>query len=140
MNSDYSYLFLETTDLYLRPFLDEDKSFFANCENRPEIREKIGVTRPTTPQALERRIHTERDDAIWLAIVRKRDNQIIGETGLLRIFPDWSCSDLSIMIYDTDDRHHGLGTQAINALMHYAFGDLHLHRLSIGVVGFNEAA
>jgi RimJ/RimL family protein N-acetyltransferase len=35
---------------------------------------------------------------------------------------------------------HGYGTEAAHLVMEYAFSSLDLHRLAIGVVGFNERA
>lgn len=136
----YQYLFLETQDLYLRPFQETDEAYFARWCNEPENRGLTGLTRPVTPDAQQAALHKSNADAIWFAIVRKADQQVIGETGLLRMFPDWGCTDLSIMIYDPCDQHQGYGRQAIHAVMDYAFGDLHMHRIAIGVVGFNHAA
>ena len=54
-------------------------------------------------------------------------------------FP-WRTTDLTIIIGDESARGQGLGTEAIILLMDYAFGFLGMHRISIGVVGFNEQA
>lgn len=139
-SNSYEYLFLETQDLYLRPFQEADEAYFARWCNEPENRGKTGLTRPITPDAQYQALHKSSSDSIWFAIVRKSDRQVIGETGLLRMFPDWGCTDVSIMIYDPSYQHQGYGRQALLALMNYAFGDLHMHRLAIGVAGFNHAA
>jgi diamine N-acetyltransferase len=56
------------------------------------------------------------------------------------MFHAWRTTDLSIILGDPGARGQGYGSEAIFLLMNYAFGFLNFHRISIGVVGFNEAA
>jgi len=44
------------------------------------------------------------------------------------------------MVVEKDYRGKGYGKEAIILLMDYAFGHLNFHRISIGVVGFNDNA
>jgi RimJ/RimL family protein N-acetyltransferase len=80
------------------------------------------------------------DQRVWFMIALKEDDRVIGEAGLLRMFPAWRTTDLSIIIGETDAQGKGYGTEAINLLLDYAFGHLNFHRVAVGVVGFNEAA
>jgi RimJ/RimL family protein N-acetyltransferase len=74
----------------------------------------------------------------WFAVTV--GGRIVGETGLLRIFPEWRTTDVSIIIGDPDARGKGYGTQAVEMMLDLAFGEMGMHRVAIGVVGFNEAA
>ena len=72
----------------------------------------------------------------WFAITV--DGRVIGETGLLRIFPEWRTTDMSVIL--GEERRKGYGTQAARLMLDLAFGELGMHRVAVGVVGFNEDA
>lgn len=137
---NYKAKFLESEDIYLRPFQKEDVDFFYKWYNDSDTRAKIGEVYPTSFDKAEKMIDRTDKDSVWFTIVRKSDDKIIGETGLLRMFFAWSTTDLSIIIPDEEDQHKGYGKQAINLMMDYAFGYLNFNRIAIGVVGFNENA
>ncbi|HZU85907.1 MAG TPA: GNAT family protein, partial [Anaerolineaceae bacterium] len=65
---------------------------------------------------------------------------LIGETGLLRMFPAWRNTDLSIILGDKSTWSKGYGTEAMVLMLDYAFGYLNFHRVAIGVVGSNTRA
>lgn len=133
-------IFLESEHIILRPFEDGDEAFFLQWLNDAKTRAKIGETMPTSRTQAKAYTNREGKDCIWFAVVRKSDKQVIGETGLLRMFPAWRTTDLTIIIPNKQDQGKGYGTEAINLLMNYAFGILNFNRISIGVVGFNTKA
>lgn len=137
---DYKGKFLESENIYLRPFIKEDIQFFTKWYNDFETRAKIGAVDPTNSFEAEKIIEKNDKDSIWFAVVRKLDNKVIGETGLLRMFPAWATTDLTIILPDKEHQHKGYGTETINLIMDYAFGYLNFNRMSIGVVGFNDSA
>lgn len=132
-----NYSFLESKNLYLRPFEETDETFFMKWYNDKDTRAKIGEVMPLSKFQSEQLIRREGKDSVWFAIVRKKDDKVIGETGLLRMFPAWRTTDLTIIIPEKENQGKGYGTQAINLIMDYAFGYLNYNRISIGVVGFN---
>jgi diamine N-acetyltransferase len=134
--------FLSGERVYLRPLEKEDLSQIQEWVNDPEIRRLTGEVRPSSQADTEAwydRARTD-PDRVWFAVVLKENDQIIGETGLLRMFPAWRATDLSIILGDKEAWSQGYGTEAILLLLDYAFGSLNLHRVAIGVVGFNEQA
>lgn len=139
-NTKYNGKFMESQNIYLRPFVKEDVDFFTAWYNDFETRGKIGAADPTSIFDAEKYIERNSKDSVWFAVVRKSDNKVIGETGLLRMFPAWATTDLTIIIPDKEDQHKGYGKETINLIMDYAFGFLNFNRISIGVVGFNENA
>ena len=80
------------------------------------------------------------EDRVWFMVVLREHDRVIGEAGLLRMFPPWRATDLSIILGEVDAWGQGYGTEAIRLLLDYAFGSLNFHRVAIGVVGFNERA
>jgi diamine N-acetyltransferase len=80
------------------------------------------------------------ENRAWFAIVLKRGNRVIGEAGLLRMFRPWRNTDMTIIIGEKDARGKGYGKEAGHPLLSHAFEHLGLHRVSVGVVGFNKNA
>jgi diamine N-acetyltransferase len=134
------FKFLETENIYLRPFIKEDIPFILQSYNDQNTRLKTGDIRPVNFTDAEKIVDRKEDHRLWFVIVRKSDDQVIGETGLLRMCPEWGTTDLSIIISKGEYHGRGYGTEAINLLMNYAFGNLNYNRIAIGVVGFNADA
>jgi RimJ/RimL family protein N-acetyltransferase len=134
--------FLTSEHIYLRPVEKSDLVHLQKWVNDLNIRGIIGSTLPMDQQGIEEWFEKSRGDSsrVWFVICTKEDNRVIGECGLLRMFPAWRTTDLSIIIGEKDTWGKGYGTEAINLLLDYAFGYLNFHRVSIGVVGFNESA
>jgi len=134
------YSFLDGENIYLRPFIKEDEDFFGKWYNDCVTRGKIGEVMPTSLEEISKLKDRKETDRVWFAIVKKSDDKVIGETGLLRMFPAWRTTDLTIIIPDSEDQGLGYGKETINLMMNYAFGYLNYNRISIGVVGFNTQA
>jgi RimJ/RimL family protein N-acetyltransferase len=134
--------FLVGERVYLRPLERDDLACVRCWSNDPEIRRLTGEVRPMTPAGAEsfwEKVQNDQD-RIWFAVVLRETDQIIGEAGLLRMFPAWRTTDLTIILGEKQAWGQGYGTEAITLLLDYAFGCLNLHRVAIGVVGFNHAA
>lgn len=133
--------FLNGDNLYLRPIEPEDLPSICRWANDPDIRRLTGEVLPTSMKSAAEfleRVHTEKD-RVWFSVVLKED-RIIGEAGLLRMFHFWRTTDLTLIIGEKDCWGKGYGTEAILLLLDYAFGYLNFHRVAVGVVGFNERA
>jgi len=76
----------------------------------------------------------------WFVVVLKKGDRVIGEAGLLRMFKPWRNTDMSMIIGEKDAWGKGYGTEAGQILLYHAFEQLGYHRVSIGVVGFNDRA
>jgi RimJ/RimL family protein N-acetyltransferase len=137
-----SISFLTGPRLSLRPLEKNDLPLLQKWSNDPELRALTGETRPMSAAAAEDYFERiQRDEArVWFVIEVRATGQVIGETGLLRMFPDWRNTDLSIIIGEAEAQEKGYGSEAIRLMLDYAFGALGFHRVSIGVVGFNARA
>ena len=142
MTHDCQPLFLVGDQVCLRPPEGDDLPLICKWANDPEIRGLTGEVLPTSmKRAAEflEKIHTEKE-RVWFSVVLKDKNRLIGEAGLLRMFYPWRTTDLTLIIGEKDCWGKGYGTEAILLLLDYAFGYLNFHRVSVGVVGFNERA
>jgi diamine N-acetyltransferase len=134
--------FLVGKRVYLRPLDRDDLILIRKWANDPELRRLTGEVKPMTPagaDAFFEKVNNQ-DDRIWFIVALKEGDTPIGEAGLLRMFPAWRTTDLSIIIGEADARGKGYGSEAIALLLDYAFGYLNFHRVAIGVVDFNTDA
>jgi len=128
--------------VYLRPFGRDDLPHIQKWSNDAELRKLIGEV------ASMSRVETEKwyedlladKDRLWFVIVLKRGDRVIGEAGLLRLFRPWRSTDMTIIIGEKDAWGKGYGTEVGHLLLDYTFRRLGFHRVSIGVVGFNNRA
>lgn len=134
--------FLTSERVCLRPLEREDMDLIRVWFNDPEVRGLIGENKPMNQTETDRYYeHIQNDqNRVWFAMTLKENGRLIGETGLLRIYHPWRTADLSIIIGDKNAWSRGYGSEAIKLVLDYAFGYLALHRISIGVVGFNTRA
>jgi RimJ/RimL family protein N-acetyltransferase len=135
-------VFLNGERVYLRPLEKADVPRLYVWANNAELRELTGETLPATLAGVEAYLERLQSDAsrVWLGIVVKETGQLIGECGLLRMFPAWRTTDLSIILGEKTAWGQGYGREAMHLLLDYAFGALNFHRVAIGVVGSNERA
>lgn len=128
--------------VYLRPFSKNDLSYVQKWSNDPEIRKLTGEVAPMSRTEAEKFYRELRADKerVWFVIVLKKGNRVIGEAGLLRMFKPWRCTDMSIIIGEKDAWGKSYGTEAGRLLLDYIFERLGFHRVSVGVVAFNERA
>lgn len=126
-------------NIILRERRPEDAAFFAYWFNQPKVMFQCGFTEPTDEDHERTVLSKETADAVWYTIT-DLSGKIIGETGLLRMWPAWHCTDLSIIIPDPEAQHKGYGTEAIRLMIDLAFGKYEMNRVAIGVVGQNTEA
>jgi len=128
-------------NVILREQREDDAKYFAYWFNQPEVMFKCGFEKPTDEEEVKRYINVyhRAEDTLWFTITDP-DGNVIGETGLLRMFPAWHCTDLSIIIPDPKMRHKGYGTEAIRIMLDMAFDRYEMNRVAIGVVGANTEA
>jgi RimJ/RimL family protein N-acetyltransferase len=134
--------FLTGSRVYLRPIEKDDLKQLYIWSNNPEIRGLTGEVFPTSQAGTEEYLAKLQADSsrVWFGIVLQENDQLIGEAGLLRMFPAWRTTDLSIIIGERSVWGKGYGNEAMELVLDYVFGYLNYHRVAIGVVGSNERA
>lgn len=127
--------------IILREQRENDVPFFTYWFNQTKVMFQCGFEKPTTEEEIKTciTVNHESKDSVWFTIT-DLDGNIIGETGLLRMFPAWHQTDLTIIIPDPEMQHKGYGTEAIRIMLDLAFHTYKMHRVSIGVVGLNTDA
>lgn len=126
----------------MRPLAREDLPLIRRWGNDQELRGLTGAVTPLGEPDDERffeKVYGS-EDRIWFSVWSVEDNKMIGEAGLLRMFPAWRTTDMTIIIGDKAAWGKGYGAEIAELLLDYAFGYLNFHRVSIGVVAFNQQA
>jgi RimJ/RimL family protein N-acetyltransferase len=124
----------------------KDPPIVARWTHDPLVRYLLaGVARPFSAEAVRKLLEKvekqmEEDKNLFHFTVRLRqDNRLLG---LARIF--WidfhnGTGVLNLGIGEASDRQHGYGSDALDLLLRFAFGELNLHRLSIWPTADNLA-
>ena len=123
---------IKGNNIILREQKIEDVKFFIYWYNQPLVMFQCGFTKLTDEEAEKERItigHKQKD-SVWYTITDLEGN-IIGETGLLRMWPDWNCTDLSIIIPDPKIQQRGYGTEVIRLMLSLAFEHYEMNRVAI---------
>ena len=68
------------------------------------------------------------------------DGVHIGNTGLHAMRPEDRCAELGIMIGDKAYWSNGYGSDAVVTLLRFAFYEVNLHRVGLGVFPYNQRA
>ncbi len=138
----YGPRFIMGERVTLRRIERDDIPYVRHWYDDPQLRAQIGATEPMTEaeagEWFERVVADP--NRIWYVVVRDEDDKVIGEAGLLRIFPEWRTTDMTVIIGEKDARGHGYGSEVGRLLLDFAFSYMGLHRVAIGVVGFHEEA
>lgn len=132
---------IKGNSIVLREQREEDASYFSYWFNQPKVMFQCGFEKSTDEEEEKNYINVNHkaEDSVWFTIT-DFDGNIMGETGLLRMFPAWHQTDLTIIIPDPNMQHKGYGTEVIQIMLDMAFGEYKMHRVSIGVVGLNSDA
>ncbi len=127
--------------IILREQREEDVPFFSYWFNQPQIMFQCGFEKTFDEEEIRHMINVSHrsEDSVWYTVTDLKGN-ILGETGLLRMFPAWHQTDLTIIIPDPAAQHKGYGTEATRLMLDMAFKKYGMHRVSIGVVGLNTDA
>jgi RimJ/RimL family protein N-acetyltransferase len=129
--------------IYLRP-LDamSDAVSFTEWFNDPEVTRNLRRYRPITAneQVEFLRASEGKDSQVVLAIVRRKDDRLIGATGLHDIDARNRNCWFGICIGDKSAWGQGHGTEATRMMLKIAFDTLNLERVELQVYEFNARA
>ncbi|MFZ5858466.1 MAG: GNAT family N-acetyltransferase [Chloroflexota bacterium] len=115
-----------------------DAEFMRLMERKP--------VRPLSPaqvkkeyESIEKRMDEERN-LFYFTVRARADDRLIGKALVQWI--DWTNGNgwIQLGIGAAEDRRRGLGSQVMRLLLHFAFAELNLYRVSAGVPEYNEAA
>ncbi len=134
------------TEILLREYIVSDSKYIYKWRNNKQTTLWMGRKFRDKPKLLNIKdnllniINNPPNDALYLAIADIHTNRYIGGIDLTSIDPIDKNAILSIVIGSETDRNKGYATEAIELLLTFAFTKLKLHKVSLNVYDYNEAA
>lgn len=135
---------LQGDKILLRPIRPADvNDAYVRWMNDPEVTQYLesrfnSYTSHNLLQYVEKMMGNP--DSFLFAIVDKGDNRHIGNLKLGPINRMHRRASVGLVIGETEFFGKGVGTEAINLVVRFAFGDLNLHKLTAGCYAPNRAA
>lgn len=134
--------FIEGKKVDLKPYEAADADIVFQGHNDAAVREAMFFYFPMTREEAEKRIPemAEKEKAISFMIVEKENGKTVGQTALVR--PDWvsRAATFYILLLDKAFWGRGLGREATELLVRYAFNELNLNRVQLHVNTENTRA
>ncbi len=137
-----NYPFLISNKIFLRPIELEDAKFLSKGENDPIVRESLFLALPVSLTNEQEKIeqYIKAKDAIVLTIVEKDINKPVGQTAFFRVDYISRAAIFYLAILDPAHWSQGLGTEATQLMVDYAFNTLNLNRIQLHVCAENTPA
>ena len=132
-------------NIYLRALEPEDLEFVYQIENDESIWEVSNTQTPYSRFLIRQYLENAHQDIyeakqLRLAICLNENNLTIGLIDLFDFDPKNNRAGIGILIQNTSDRSKGLGSEALDLLICYAFQQLQLHQLYANIGEDNQAS
>ena len=129
---------------YLRELEKSDLIIINKWRNNPEIMSSLGspfrFINLTVDEIWFEKYMSNRANEVRCAIVKKGENLILGLVSLVAIDYMNQSAQFHILIGDSQNHRKGIGTFAVNAMLHHAFYNMNLQRIELLVLEDNLPA
>ncbi len=133
---------IERGKIYLSPVNSEDYEVMTQWMNDPRATKGITMHSQIIPFEREKsrieRVTKEGD--YTLAIVKQENDELLGTIGLYHLDQLNQIAELGILIWNAEEHGKWYGTDAINAMLSFAFHTLNLYTVYLWVYSFNTNA
>lgn len=136
---------LKGQNIYLRALEPEDLEFVYAIENDESIWEISHTQTPYSRFLIRQYLENAHQDIyeakqLRLAICLTNSSEAIGLIDLFDFDPQHSRAGIGILIQNSSERNKGIGSEALQLLIEYAFSQLQLHQLYANIGTENEAS
>lgn len=132
---------LEGEHVYISPMNLDDAEIYTKWLNNPNITQYLSVHNSLVTISGERSYLENFCQKEWhLCIVKKENDELIGNIGLDKVDYKNGSAELGIFIGDEENLGKGYGSEAIKLLLNYAFNELRLHNIGLTMYDINERA
>jgi len=138
-------MFIKGELIYLRALEPEDLSFLYTVENDRNLWEVSNTLTPYSKWILKNYIQNSHQDIyeakqLRLAIVKNKTELLVGLIDLYDFDPANNRAGLGIVIKNHDDRNTGIGSEAVQLMLDYAFKNLNVHQIYVNIDVTNKAS
>ncbi|MGH2444506.1 MAG: GNAT family N-acetyltransferase [Candidatus Limnocylindria bacterium] len=133
---------IQSGRVFLRPMERSDAELYRRWRAHARVATAASLGRPLSLAEVEVRIgrSAEHEDGYAFLICLLDDERPIGEASLFALDVAHGNAELGIFIGEPDEWGKGYGTDAVNALVDFGFGELRLERIWLNVWTENERA
>mgnify|MGYP006176370753 CR=1 FL=1 len=136
---------LKGQNIYLRALEPEDLEFIYTIENDESIWEVSHTQTPYSRFLIRQYLENAHQDIyeakqLRLAICFTNSSEAIGLIDLFDFDPKHLRAGIGILIQQSKDRNKGIGSEALQLLIDYAFSQLQLHQLYANIGTDNEVS
>lgn len=136
---------LKGQNIYLRALEPNDLEFIYAVENDESIWEVSHTQTPYSRFLIRQYLENAQQDIyeakqLRLAICKDQDFPALGLIDLFDFDPKNNRAGVGILIKDSANRNSGIGTEALDLLLQYAFTQLNLHQLYANIDIENEVS
>ena len=114
--------------------------WFNDAETASFLSQRAPLSTPLEEGWFERMLEGQGREGYHFVICRLDDGEPIGTIGLFALDHVNGSAGMGIMIGDKSLWGHGYGSDALNALLDFGFGELRLERIWLDVYDFNARA
>ena len=126
--------------LYLSPMQIEDAETYVRWLSDPRVTDGLGNTCRVMSVEDEREWIKKNAGTHQFAIIRKADDQLLGNCGLHQVDGLRQCAEVGLFIGEAEHRGKGYGVEVLNLLLAHAFDTLNLNNVMLRVFSFNDNA
>ncbi len=128
--------------IYLSPLSAEDYEQYVEWLNDFKVSDGIGASANVATISSEKEWleSSSKSSNYPFAIVSLNENKLLGNCGLSNVNFIRRTATLGIFIGNEKERGLGIGKEAINLVLDYAFNYLNLNNVMLNVFSFNEGA
>ena len=132
---------IEGERIYISPIHPDDAEIFTKWLNNPNITKYLNIHNGLISIMGEKEyIENYSKKEFHLCIVKKENDELIGNIGLENVDYKNGSAELGIFIGEEDNLAKGYGSEAIKLLTNYGFHELRLHTIYLTLLANNERA
>jgi len=132
---------ISRSNIYLSPINPEDYEVFTKRWNNPDITNMLWSSQDIISLNYMREdISKNKNWQYEFAIVKKNGDKLLWSINLSGIDYISQTAELWIFIWEIDEHNKWYGSDAVNALLSYAFNTLNLYSVYLWVREYNEKA
>ena len=133
---------IEGEKLLLRPITREDTPLIVKWRNTESVRQNFIFRETFTEEMHNRWLDTKvaSGEVIQYIMVDKSDNKPVGSAYFRDISERNRSAEYGMFIGEASARGKGIGTETVKLFTAFGFETLRLHRISMRVLGDNEAS
>lgn len=131
-------VFIEGDSYNLRTLEQEDAEFLRNLNHNPDVRKYLGrVPKPNSVEEEKDRINSINESDEIIQFIIEKDSKPVGTIAIFDISRNYSSVEVGAFMVKPEFHGEGIGTDAMEKVLNYAFNQLNMHKITGGYIETN---